>query len=62
MYVGTHGGLGQVPVRHGVIDVFNVGWVSLSVTHHNRRQGSRRIPGPRPEQTSSACRFGGLRA
>ena len=43
-------------------NVFNVGWVSVSVTHHSRRQGSRLITGPRSKETSCACRFGGLRA
>jgi len=45
-----------------VVNVFNVGWVSDSVTHHSRRQGRRLITGPRSKETSSACRFGGLRA
>ncbi len=45
-----------------VVNVFNVGRVSASVTRHRRRQGSRRITGPRSKETSCACRFGGLRA
>lgn len=38
----------------------DAGWVSVSVTHHTRRQGSRLITDPRSEETSCACRFGGL--
>jgi len=40
----------------------DVGWVSASVTRNGGRQRSRLITGPRSEDTSCACRFGGLRA
>jgi hypothetical protein len=49
-------------MRHAVsIARIDVGWVSVSVnlTHQNYRHGSRLITGPRTEQTSRACRFGG---
>jgi hypothetical protein len=44
-------------VRMARIDI---GWVSVSVTHHSSRQRSRLITGPK--ETSCACRFSGLRA
>jgi hypothetical protein len=53
---------GNRAVMKPVVNLFNLGWVSASVTHYSRLQGSRLIVALRSEEPSCACRFGGLLA